>query len=94
MCGDPGPCGQGEHPACVYLCVAGITEEDSSVCGSIAHYLKLNCFAATDHRLVCLFVTPAVRRAAWAHGVIDLLTRCFPRGRHVVARRFIFRCSR
>lgn len=43
---------------------------------------------------VCLFVTPAVPRAAWAHGVIDLFTRCFPCGHPVAVRIFIFCCGR
>lgn len=43
---------------------------------------------------VCLFITPAVPRAAWARGVIDLFTRRFPCGCRVVARTFIFCCGR
>lgn len=43
---------------------------------------------------VCLFVTPVVPRAAWVRGVIDLFTRCFPRGHRLVARTFIFCCGR
>lgn len=59
---------------------------------SVPHELELLWhLSACCHRpKVCLFITPAVPRAAWARGVIDLFTRRFPCGRRVVARTFIF----
>lgn len=42
----------------------------------------------------CLFITPAVPRAAWARSIIDLFTWRSPCGRRVVARTFYFCCGR
>lgn len=78
------------------LCLDGTMMD--GVCCSIACGTKPN-YSGTSPLCchcpqVCLFITPAVRGAAWARGVIDLFTRRFPCGRRVVARTFIFHRSR
>lgn len=98
------PSGYTRRPRAVWpggascLCLVGTVEEDGGVCCSVARRMKPS-YSDTSPLCchwpqVCLFITPAAWRAAWARGVIDLFTRRFPRGCRVVARTFIFRCGR